>query len=269
MRHALVAVFDKQIDAQQARNALLAKGFSDENARLTSLENVGMTSSTNERIGQEESLGDKISKLFGFDKDDDNRTYSEAVQHGHCVLTVDVDDDEAQYAEEIIEQYHPVDIDERVAQWHESSRQEKQADAQTTDEEIVIPIIEEEVQVGKREVQRGHTRVRSHTYTKPVEENVQLHEQHVDISRRPADRPATEEDRAMGEAEFETHDTIEEPVVSKKARVVEEIVISKKSSDQTETVKDNVHRTDVDVEEVDDDGRTASDETDKKRPKAP
>ncbi|HET8702045.1 MAG TPA: YsnF/AvaK domain-containing protein [Nitrococcus sp.] len=273
MRRALVAVYDKQADAQRALDALLDKGFSHDNARLTSLESVDMASSANESADREESLGDKIGKLFGFDKVDDNRTYSEAVRRGHGVLTVDVNDNEAKYAEEIMEQYHPMEIEERAAQWRESDRQAKQVDTQAThqitgqptDEEIVIPIVEEQIRVGKREAQHGHTRIRSHTYSIPVEESVQLHEQHTDISRRPADRPVTEEDRRLGETELETYDTTEEPIIGKEARVVEEVVIRKKSSDQTRTVKDNVRRTDVDVERVDDDGKTTSEKTDRER----
>ncbi|HET8701840.1 MAG TPA: YsnF/AvaK domain-containing protein [Nitrococcus sp.] len=307
MRRVLVAVFDQQADAQQALDALLDRGFSRDNARLTSLESIGMASSTGQGADRKESFGEKVSELFGFDND---KTYSEAAQRGHCVLTVDVDDDEAKYAEEIMERYNPVDINERAAQWREGDRQahevdthtatgtighttsqaplrsvgqaSEQASAQTightmeqttgqaashameqtageaTGEEIVIPIIEERIQIGKREVRHGHTRIRTHTYTIPVEENIRLHEQHTDIRRRPANRLVTEEDRALGEAEFDTYDIVEEPIIGKEARVVEEVVISKKSSDQTRTVKENVRRTDVDVERVDDDGRTTS-----------
>jgi stress response protein YsnF len=217
------------------------------------------------------TFGDKISKLIGFDTD--NRTYSEAVRRGHCVLTVDVDGNEAPRAEEIMGRYHPMDIDERAAQWRESGGQETptgtqttgEAGTQATGEERVIPVVEEEMQVGKRESRRGGTRVRSHNYTVPAEESVQLHEQHTDVSRRPADRPATEEDKATGEFDFETRDTAEEPVVDKQARGTEEVVVRHKSSDQTRTVKDDVRRTDVDVEEVDDEGKTTTDKVDQRR----
>ncbi|MBV8773420.1 MAG: DUF2382 domain-containing protein [Deltaproteobacteria bacterium] len=43
--------------------------------------------------------------------------------------------------------------------------------------------------------------------------------------------------------------TAEEPVVSKEARVVEEVVVSKNVSQQTQTVRDAVRKTEVDVDE--------------------
>ena len=38
------------------------------------------------------------------------------------------------------------------------------------------------------------------------------------------------------------------PVISKSARVVEEVVVGKKATDRTETVRDTLRRTEVDVE---------------------
>lgn len=46
----------------------------------------------------------------------------------------------------------------------------------------------------------------------------------------------------------EIRETREEPVVSKQERVVEEVVVGKTSQDRTETVRDKVRRTDVEVE---------------------
>jgi stress response protein YsnF len=46
------------------------------------------------------------------------------------------------------------------------------------------------------------------------------------------------------------HETAEEAVVAKRARVVEEVVISKHGSDRTETVRDTVRKTDVHVEQT-------------------
>jgi len=246
MTQALVAVFDKQTQAQQAHDALMSEGFSDNNMRLASAESMQSDSSKGKNGDSDESFGHKIGKMFGFGKEDDTKAYSEAVKRGNCVLTVDVDNnDEAKRAEDIMERYDPVDIDERSAQWQ----------AEGNGEEGVIPIVEEEIQVGKRETHRGGGRVRSHNYEKPVEENVNLREQHTTVSSRSADRSATEADKAYGEVDMEYRDTAEEAVVAKEARVVEEVVVGHKSSDRTETVKDSVRRTDVDVEK---DGKTTT-----------
>lgn len=259
MTQALVAVFDKQAEAQQVHDALIGEGFSGNNMRLGSAENIETTSATAANNGHNESFGHKVKDFFGFGKNDDTETYSEAVRRGNCVLSVDVaNDDEAKRAEDIMERHDPVDIDERASQWRESGWQRSQGGTQATGEEGVIPIVEEEIQVGKRDTRRGGVRVRSHNYEKPVEESVNLREQHTNVSSRAADRPASEADKAYGEVDFESRDTAEEVVVSKKARVVEEVVVGQESSDRNEKVKDSVRRTEVDVEKLDDERTTTS-----------
>jgi len=114
-----------------------------------------------------------------------------------------------------------------------------------------VEVVEEELQVGKRQVERGGVRVHTHVTERPVEEQVRLREEHATVERRPVDRPATEADLdAFREETIEVTETVEEPVVSKRARVVEEVVISKEISERTETVRDTVRRTDVDVEDL-------------------
>jgi len=109
--------------------------------------------------------------------------------------------------------------------------------------------VEEEVQVGKRAVERD-VRVHTTVTEKPVEEQVHLREEHVTVERRPADRPASGADQAVfKEGVIEITETVEEPVVAKQARVVEEVVIHKEATDHVETIRDTVRRTDVEVEQ--------------------
>lgn len=51
------------------------------------------------------------------------------------------------------------------------------------------------------------------------------------------------------EGAFEIKTQAEIPVISKQARIVEEVVIRKEVTEHTETVRDSVKRTDVQVEE--------------------
>jgi hypothetical protein len=63
------------------------------------------------------------------------------------------------------------------------------------------------------------------------------------------DRPASEADFAAAqERTIEVTETDEEPIVRKQARVVEEVVVSKDVQEQTETVRDTVRRTEVEVD---------------------
>lgn len=123
----------------------------------------------------------------------------------------------------------------------------------TVDGEIVVPIIEEELQVGKRQVQSGGARIHTNVIETPIEETVNLREEHVTVDRNVVDRPVTEADAAFQEKTYEVTETAEIPVVAKAARVVEEVVIGKTATDRTETVHDSVRRTDVEVEELDGD----------------
>jgi stress response protein YsnF len=53
---------------------------------------------------------------------------------------------------------------------------------------------------------------------------------------------------AFEERTIEVHQTAEEPVVNKTARVVEEVVVRKDATERTETVRDNVRWEEVDVQ---------------------
>lgn len=241
MEKAIVGVFDQPAEAQQARSALLSEGFSSENVRITSSENVETSASGGRPAEHDESFGEKLASFFGFGADEDREIYSEAVRRGSVVLVADVaTDSEAIRAEDIMEDFHPIDIDERTSQWRESGWHAG---------ETRIPVVEEELEVGKRETRRGGIHVRSHTYEEPVEDEVTLREEHATVERRPADRAASDEDFQSGEVDLEVHDTEERPVISKQARVKEEVVIGKEASDRTEKIRDSVRRTDVDVEE--------------------
>ncbi len=111
-----------------------------------------------------------------------------------------------------------------------------------------IKVMEERLRVGKREVAKGAVRVRSYVVERPVEEQVRLHEERIQIERRPVDRAVTDADTAFQERTVEARATSEEAVVSKEARVVEEIGLHKDVSERTETVRDTVRKTEVDVE---------------------
>ncbi|WP_435017802.1 DUF2382 domain-containing protein [Tundrisphaera sp. TA3] len=118
--------------------------------------------------------------------------------------------------------------------------------------EAVIPVVEEELKVGKRTVEKGGVQVKTSVVETPVETDVSLHEEHVKVKRRAVDRPVTGADAAaFQEGTIELKETVEEAVVAKSARVVEEIVLSKEGSDRTQTVRDKVRKTDVDVQEID------------------
>jgi len=85
-----------------------------------------------------------------------------------------------------------------------------------------------------------------------VEAQVELREERVRVDRRPVDRAVTDADFNRADDVIEVTETVERPVVTKESRVVEEITVGKDVDTRTETIRDTVRRTDVDVERVED-----------------
>lgn len=178
------------------------------------------------------------------------KVYQEGVRRGGTLLTVRVGDDMVDSAMEVIHKYGAVDINERATQY--------QAGSANTGE-YALPVIEEQLSVGKRAVERGGVRVYSRVTETPVEETVQLREEHVTVERRPVNRAVGDADiSAFKEGTIEVTETSEEAVVGKQARVVEEVVVGKQVEERTETVRDTVRRTDVEVEQIADDQTRAA-----------
>jgi uncharacterized protein (TIGR02271 family) len=120
-----------------------------------------------------------------------------------------------------------------------------------TEDNIVIPVIEEQLQVGKREVEQAGARIRSRVVERPVEASVRLREEHVVVNRHPVNRAVTDADVSnFKEGDITLTERSEEAVVGKQARVVEEVEIGKQVTEREETVSDTVRRTDVEVEEI-------------------
>jgi uncharacterized protein (TIGR02271 family) len=133
----------------------------------------------------------------------------------------------------------------------------------TSDSDITdktIPIIEENIEVGKRTVQTGGVRVKSRIVEKPVEEDLRLRTERVYVQRKPVDRPASEADfTGFREGEVEVTEHAEVPVVNKEARVVEEVSLGKDVDERTETVRDTVRKTEVDIDNLE--NKSSSDTT--------
>ena len=277
MEHTVVGVYDSYAQAESAMNELLTAGFSRENVQLRSARSgEGGTEHADAYTGS--GIGHFFRTLFGGDEEpEQGDIYAEAVRRGACVLTAGADNEQTRdLAVEIMNRHDPVDMDERAVHWRsqgwsgydekapplsdEEIQRERAMYAQssessgptsTTSEEQRVPVVEGELRVGKREVQKGGVRVHQRVTAKPVQERVELREEHVKVERHPVDQPATEDElAAFKEGEVEMREMTEEPVVSKTARVVEEVVVSKEAEQRTEEISDTVRRADVEVEQI-------------------
>ena len=116
--------------------------------------------------------------------------------------------------------------------------------------ENVVPVLEENLVVGKRTVDAGGIRLYRRVVEIPVEESVVLREEHVNVNRVAVDYPIRDVGQAFQPQTIELTETAEEVVVAKDAHVVEEIVVNKAAVEHTETITDTVRHTEVEVEEV-------------------
>jgi uncharacterized protein (TIGR02271 family) len=121
-----------------------------------------------------------------------------------------------------------------------------------------IPIIEEELRVGTREVVRGGARVQTRVEDVPVQQDVELLEEHARVERRPSTRLIAEAELAAGgllqERVIEVAQMREEAVVTKQAFVREEVVVSKTVERRVERIDDTVRRTEVEVDRLEGEG---------------
>jgi len=209
---------------------------------------------------------------------EDAELYAEGVRRGETLLTVQVDDAEVSRTRDLLNQYNPTDVHGEASNWrsqgwsrfdetttpsaeeYQSYRtrsssstgmdtdMSNQTTRTTEDGKMVLPIVEEQVDVTKREVEKGRVHVYTEVTEKPVSTDVTLRQENVTVERRPADRPVSPNDAAFREQDIELTERAEQAVINKSARVVEEVVVGTDVTQQSQTVSDTVRRTDVHVE---------------------
>ena len=278
----LIAAYRSSADAQAAAADLQAAGINRSDIFLES--GAGATASTEAT----DSYGSRTARHEGgiagwfkslFDGEDANTAptgYHKAIEGGGYLLSVDVHAGQVDSVETILNRHNPLNVstDDQTTYGNTgtaavppvatgtSTRPVAATGAVRDTTNEAIPVIQEEMQVGKRQVLRGGVRVFSRMVETPVEESIGLREEHVNVQRNPVNRAATDADFAAGrEQTIEVDEYAEEAVVGKQVRVVEEVSIGKTSSERTETVKDTLRHTEVNVEQVP--GSTATSSTTK------
>lgn len=252
MSITLAGVFDSDTEARAASRKLEDAGIDKQAIHVSS-------GSTTIAMAESEDRRGFFAKLFGIGDDDDSPShYAEAMRRGNAVVTVNLaDESRLDEVSDILEDCGAADIDQRAEQWKASGytptplTSKPIGGARDDGEGATMRSVEEELKIGKRTVQKGRVRVHRTMTETPVEEQVSLRDETASIERKAVDRPATEADlqAAFKDKDIEITETSEEPVVSKSARVTEEVSVGKKSSERTETVRDNVRSTKIDVDD--------------------
>ena len=114
------------------------------------------------------------------------------------------------------------------------------------DDEGSVTRSEEELAVGKREVDAGSARLRKWVETEPVSVDVQLQRETARVTREQLDEPVGDHDFQEEEIEVPMH--AERPVVQKQAVAKERVGIEKDVTTETKTVTDEVRKERVEVE---------------------
>lgn len=243
MSQTVVGIFNSFKDAQRAFDNLLDSGFERNQVDISEDYASSYNSySTEDRQRHDDGISSFFDNLFGTDDRQDRDRYENSVRGGTMVTVHTQSKDRAEKASTILDKLGTVETDGKDASLHTTD---------TTTGDKSIPVIEEELQVGKREVETGGVRVRSRIIERPVEEHLRLRTEHVHVDRNKVDRKATAAELDnFTEGEIEMTESREEAVVNKEARVTEEVNISKDVEQRDETIKEEVRETEVDVEKT-------------------
>lgn len=270
----MTALYETRADAERVQAELQRLGIIDTDG--TNLHDKDSSGFSGDAQTTDGNRGVWASDKGAFLPDEDRHFYEEGVRRGCYLLTVSVDEEKADDAHRILENSNAVNIDEREREYRKSgwapaaSSNETAATAMNTGAaptgmagrtstggtEERIPIVEEQLRVGKREVARGGVRVRSYVVEQPVHDSVNLREEHVSVERRPVDQSFAASgtagalgDDAFQERDIEMTETGEEAVVGKETRVREELVVRKDVEERVQNIDDTVRHTEVEVDD--------------------
>jgi stress response protein YsnF len=254
MAQTVIGIFNEKDEAREAVKELTSNGFTQSDIDVSN-ESI-LTEDTSERE-EDDTFGERVERFFRdlFDNDDESSRYSNAARNRFIVTVAARSSEEAMRASRILDEEGAIEVD---GDREGMARNERSASGDFTERSTAdtdrrsIPVVEEELNVGKREIETGRVRVRSRIIEKPVEQTLRLREERVRVERTPADRPATESDFAAEDNEIELRATAEIPVVTKEARVVEEVRLEKDVREREEIVRDKIRRKDVEVDEQSD-----------------
>ena len=271
----VTAMFETRAEAERAAEALRSQM-----SVLPGAIHIVDHASDSEVVDTANTNRDEDRGFFGsikalFLPDEDSHSYTEGVRRGDVLVSATIEHDQAGRAMDILEQHGALDYDSREQSWRAGGWQGYDqttaatatamptaaattatttrattpvAATATTGNNEAIPLYEESLVVGKRDVAHGRVRVRTYVTETPVQELIRLRQERVTLERRPVNRAIQPGEDVFRERTIEATETSEEAVVGKDVRVREEIALRKDVTTEEKTVKDSVRRTEVDIE---------------------
>lgn len=264
----LVAAFDNNEHAMAAVNALKAGGFHPDDISILDQSRLAAG-----KAGNQKHVG-LWQRLFGEDITKYEATvYGDTIREGGTVVSVRVPREQVAHAAGILDLHHPINVHDRavttgVAQEShvEAAKAQTQMPLAPKQEAAVTPklaqihpdtmrLAEEQLDIGKKMVETGRTRVRRFTTERDVDQDVTLHEEHAEVLRKAVSQPASIADVDWSDKEMEVAETKEQALVKKTAKVVEEISLRTKGDDHIETIHEKLRRQQAEIEQLDASGK--------------
>jgi uncharacterized protein (TIGR02271 family) len=245
----IVAVYDRAEKAQAAARALESSGFGASDINVSNSEFLRDKDARDSNVWQ---------RLFGRSVSDHESTvYLRTINSGGAVLALRTPDTEVDRAMRILNVHGPMNLRDRSTSSQTSTAQPSSASTpretgRMAAEGEVLRLAEEQIDVSKRQVTTGKSRIRRFVTENPVERQITLHEEHCEVARRDVTDPKLAKDVDWKDQTIEVTETSEQPVVTKTARIAEEVLIRRRGSDHVETVRDTVRRQQIEVEQVPD-----------------
>jgi uncharacterized protein (TIGR02271 family) len=248
----IVTLYDTEGHAAEARRNLETAGFRA--GDISTLTGAALA------LGREKLTEPALwHRLFGRDVElYEAAVYGRVVGSGGAILTVRVPESDVPRALGILNAHKAVDIHDRAVQEGLIAakattttlppKPETAAAPKGATGEEVFRLAEEQLDIGKRLVREGTTRIRRFVVETPVEQQVTLHEEHVKVIRRAISDPGSIQNIDWTEKTIEVNETAEEPVITKSTHLTEEVVIQREGTDHVQTVRDKVRRQQVEVE---------------------
>ena len=195
----IVAVFDTAAHAAAAVEALKAGGFAD--ADISVFDRDRLTGGPRPRTRVSQACGTVSSVANTYQHE--AKVYGQAVEEGGVVVSLRVVDSEVAHATGILELHRPVDVHDRAitsgiapaahvetvaaavaAEPIVAAQQVAVSDKLAEKHDEVLRLAEEQLEVGKRMVETGKTRIRRFVTEREVSADVTLHEEHAEVPRR-------------------------------------------------------------------------------------
>jgi len=234
MTKTVIGLFHDKTEATKAYGALLQEGYAQ--ADLDILTN------------DDKDDAPKLENLRKNVPSSDADVYLEGVRQGGTIITATVADSAVGRATEILSNFNIVNIHDHATELKKVDSKLELKDAAKYDD--VIDVIEEELEVGKEQVERGRLRIYNVVTEREVTQNVTLRDETIKVNRRPINREVRITDDLFKARSFEIAEVDEIAKVAKTARVVEEVSLGKEVVDKIETIKETLRRQDVEIEEI-------------------